>query len=42
MVLIINENIYKPKFNIGDLVRISKYKKIFDKGYTANCLQRFL
>ncbi len=32
----INENIYKPKFNIGDHVRISKYKKIFDKGYTAN------
>ena len=28
---------YKPKFKIGDKVRISKYKrKIFDKGYTPN------
>ena len=27
----------KPKFKIGDKVRISKYKrKIFDKGYTPN------
>ena len=32
----LNENIYKPKFKIGDYVRISKYKKFFDKGYTAN------
>ena len=28
---------YKPKFKIGDKVRISKYKrKTFDKGYTPN------
>lgn len=26
----------KPKFNIGDHVRLSKYKHIFEKGYTAN------
>ena len=27
----------KPKFNVGDKVRISKYKRnIFDKGYTPN------
>ena len=27
----------KPKFKVGDKVRISKYKrKIFDKGYTPN------
>ena len=27
----------KPKFSIGDHVRISKYKrKVFDKGYTPN------
>ena len=27
----------KPKFTIGDKVRISKYKrKTFDKGYTPN------
>ena len=27
----------KPKFNIGDKVRISKYKRrVFDKGYTPN------
>ena len=25
-----------PKFKIGDLVRISKYKKLFAKGYTPN------
>ena len=25
-----------PKFKIGDHVRISKYKNIFDKGYTLN------
>ena len=25
-----------PKFNIGDYVRISKYKNIFAKGYTPN------
>ena len=26
-----------PKFKIGDIVRISKYKNIFAKGYTQNC-----
>ena len=27
----------KPKFNVGDKVKITKYKrKIFDKGYTPN------
>ena len=25
-----------PKFKIGDIVRISKYKNIFEKGYTPN------
>ena len=25
-----------PKFKIGDIVRISKYKTIFAKGYTPN------
>ena len=25
-----------PKFKVGDNVRISKYKKIFAKGYTPN------
>ena len=25
-----------PKFKVGDSVRISKYKNIFDKGYTSN------
>ena len=25
-----------PKFKVGDHARISKYKKIFDKGYTPN------
>nr|AUH25525.1 INT [Spodoptera frugiperda]DAC81443.1 TPA_asm: integrase [Spodoptera moth adintovirus 1] len=27
---------YKPKFKIGDYVRISKYKHNFEKGYTPN------
>ena len=28
---------HKPKFFVGDHVRISKYKrKVFDKGYTPN------
>ena len=26
----------KPKFKVGDQVRISKYKNIFAKGYTPN------
>ena len=26
----------KPKFKVGDHVRISKYKNIFTKGYTPN------
>ena len=26
-----------PKFKIGDIVRISKYKNIFAKGYVPNC-----
>ena len=26
-----------PKFKVDDHVRISKYKNIFSKGYTANC-----
>lgn len=30
------DTIIKPKFNIGDLVRISKLKKTFEKGYTPN------
>ena len=25
-----------PKFEVGDYVRISKYKNIFSKGYTPN------
>ena len=27
----------KPKFKVGDHVRISKYKNIFATGYTPNC-----
>ena len=29
-------NITKPKFKVGDHVRISKYKNIFAKGYAQN------
>ena len=25
-----------PKFEIGDIVRISKFKNIFEKGYVSN------
>ena len=33
-----NEDSYKkdPKFKVGDLVRISKFKNIFAKRYTQN------
>ena len=33
-----NEDLNKkdPKFKVGDHVKISKYKSIFPKGYTAN------
>lgn len=30
------DQLIKFKFNIGDKVRIAKYKTIFDKGYTSN------
>ena len=26
----------KPKFKVGDSVRLSKYKTVFEKGYTPN------
>ena len=29
-----------PKFRIGDMVRISKYKNIFTKGYKANFAEK--
>ena len=31
-----DSNVTKPKFNVGDYVRISKYKNIFAKGYAQN------
>ena len=31
-----------PKFKIGDIVRISKYKNIFAKGYILNRSEKFL
>ena len=31
-----NSNKKDPKFKVSDNVRISKYKSIFDKGYTPN------
>ena len=31
-----DSNVTKPKFKVGDHVRISKYKNIFAKGYTKN------
>ena len=32
-------NVTKPKFKVGDHVRISKYKNIFTKRYTQNWLE---
>ena len=32
----VDSNDIDPKFQIADHVRISKYKKIFGKGYTPN------
>ena len=31
-----------PKFKIGDIIRISKYKNIFAKGYTPNWSEEVL
>ena len=31
-----DDTIYKPKFKIGDLVRISRVKEIFEKGFHDN------
>ena len=31
-----------PKFKIGDIVRISKFKNIFAKGYVPNCSEEVL
>ena len=31
-----DSHVTKPKFKVGDCVRISKYKNIFAKGYTQN------
>ena len=39
-----NEDFNKkdPKFKVGDLVRVSKYKNIFDKGYILNWSEFFV
>ena len=31
----------KPKFKVGDRVRVSKHKHVFEKEYTANWQQRY-
>ena len=31
-----------PKYKVGDIARISKYKNVFGKGYVPNCLKKFL
>ena len=31
-----------PKFEVGNHVRISKYKEILAKGYTANSFEEFI
>ena len=37
-----DSNVTKPKFKVGDHVRISKYKNIFAKGCTQNRSKEFL
>ena len=37
-----DSNVTKPKFNVGDHVKISKYKNIFAKGYTPNWSEEVL
>ena len=37
-----DSNVTKPKFKVGDHVRISKYKNIFAKGYTQNWSEEFV
>ena len=39
-----NEDLKKkdPKFKVGELVRVSKYKNIFDKGYILNWSEVFV
>ena len=36
-----DSNLTKPKFKVGDHVRVSKYKNIFAKGYTRNWPEEF-
>ena len=36
LILVKKINYKDPKFKVGDHVRISKYKKIFDNGYMPN------
>ena len=38
----VNSNNKDPKFQVGDHVRISKYKNIFDKEYTPNWSEEIL
>ena len=37
-----DSNVTKPKFKVGDHVRISKYKNIFAKEYTQNWSRVFV
>ena len=37
-----NSNKKDPKFQVGDHVRISKYKNIFANGYAPNCFEGFV
>ena len=37
-----DSNVTKPKFKVGDHVRVSKYKDIFAKGYTQNWSEEVL
>ena len=37
-----DSNVTKPKFKVGDHIKISKYKNIFVKGYTKIGQKKFL
>ena len=32
----VKQAVKKPKFKAGDKVRVSKFKHVFEKGYTSN------
>ena len=38
----VKQAVKKPKFKVGDKVRISKFEQVFEKGYTPNCTTKIV